>query len=116
MGRLRWQVDRVNRRGPSIGLVMSYVTENTVLQASGYFRPWLVQPFLDLYGPRFHIGSIRGVNVIYALTEQRTLNAAVTVQTLLDVFSVSGIVHYGAAGSCNDSVSFQDVSDPKLVA
>lgn len=95
---------------------MSYVAEDTALQASGYFRPWRVQPFVDLYGRRFHIGSIRGVNVIYALTGQRRLNAAVTVQTLLDVFTVSGIVHYGTAGSSNDSMSFGDVSVPKLVA
>uniref|UniRef100_A0ACD5YG53 Uncharacterized protein n=1 Tax=Avena sativa TaxID=4498 RepID=A0ACD5YG53_AVESA len=116
MDRVRWQVDRANRRGPSIGLVMSYDAEDTALQASGYFRPWPVQPFVDLYGRRFHIGSIRGVNVIYALTGQRRLNAAVTVQTLIDVFSVSGIVHYGTAGSSNDSMSFGDVSVPKLVA
>ena len=86
------------------------------------------------------------MNVIYALTGQRRvlkfkptqhlqsaylylsclpvtttflffqLNAAVTVQTLIDVFSVSGIVHYGTAGSSNDSLSFGDVSVPKLVA
>jgi hypothetical protein len=48
--RSRWQVDRVNRRGPSLGLVMSYVDEATALQASGYFKPWRVQPFVDLYG------------------------------------------------------------------
>ncbi|CAD6340565.1 unnamed protein product [Miscanthus lutarioriparius] len=95
MDRARWQVDRVNRRGPSLGLVMSYVDEATALQASGYFTPWRVLPFVDLYG---------------------TLNAAVTVQTLIDVFSVSGIVHYGTAGSSNDSMSFGDVSVPKLVA
>ena len=71
MDRVRQQVDRANRRGPSIGLVMSYVAEDTALQASGYFRPWRVQPFVDLYGRRFHIGSIRGANVIYALTGQR---------------------------------------------
>lgn len=56
------------------------------------------------------------MNVIYALTGQRRLNAAVTVQTLVDVFTVSGIVHYGTAGSSNDSMSFGDVSVPKLVA
>lgn len=44
------------------------------------------------------------------------LNAAVTVQTLIDVFTVSGIVHYGTAGSSNDSMSFGDVSVPKFVA
>ena len=48
----RWQVvDRVvSRRGPSLGLVMSYVDEATALQASGYFTPWRVLPFIDLYG------------------------------------------------------------------
>ncbi|WVZ82927.1 hypothetical protein U9M48_030131 [Paspalum notatum var. saurae] len=40
----------------------------------------------------------------------------VTVQTLIDVFTVTGIVHYGTAGSSNDSMSFGDVSVPKLVA
>ena len=50
MDRARWQVDRVNRRGPSLGLVMSYVDEATALQASGYFTPWRVLPFVDLYG------------------------------------------------------------------
>lgn len=50
MDRVRWQVDRANRRGPSIGLVMSYVAEDTALQASGYFTPWHVLPFVDLYG------------------------------------------------------------------
>ncbi|XBI75340.1 hypothetical protein VPH35_068719 [Triticum aestivum] len=107
MDRVRWQVDidSANRRGLSIGLVMSYVAEDTALQASGCFRPWPVQPFVDLYGRRFLIGSIQGVNVIYSLS----------LQTLLDVFSVSGIVHYGTAGSCNDSVSFGDVSISKLL-
>lgn len=48
--RARWQVERVNRRGPSLGVVMSYIDEATALQASGYFKPWLVLPFVDLYG------------------------------------------------------------------
>ncbi|EMS55366.1 hypothetical protein TRIUR3_07909 [Triticum urartu] len=48
MDRVWQQVDRANRRGPSIGLVMSYVAEDTALQASGYFRPWRVQPFVVL--------------------------------------------------------------------
>jgi hypothetical protein len=50
MDRLRWQVDSVNRRGPSLGLVMSYVDEASALQASGYFSPCPLIPFLDLYG------------------------------------------------------------------
>lgn len=46
----RAAIDRVNRRGPSLGLVMSYVDEATALQASGYFQPWRALPFVDLYG------------------------------------------------------------------
>ncbi|WVZ71574.1 hypothetical protein U9M48_020146 [Paspalum notatum var. saurae] len=105
MDRVRWQLGMVSRRGPSLGLVMSYVDEATALQASGYFTPWPALPFVDLYAPANK-----------RLQNQVPLNAAVTVQTLIDVFTVSGIVHYGTAGSSNDSMSFGDVSVPKLVA
>jgi len=44
------------------------------------------------------------------------LNATVTVQILMDIFSVAGILHCGTAGSSNDSISFGDVSVPKLEA
>lgn len=116
MDRVRQQVDRANRRGPSIGLVMSYVAEDTALQASGYFRPWRVQPFVDLYGESPPPVSDPNRFPVTTVPLFFQLNAAVTVQTLLDVFTVSGIVHYGTAGSSNDSMSFGDVSVPKLVA
>ncbi|KAE8813277.1 bark storage protein A-like [Hordeum vulgare] len=87
MDQVRCEVDRANPRVLAIRLVMSYIVEDTTLHASGYFRPWHVQPFLGLYD--------------------------VTLQTLLNVFSVSGVVHYGTAGSCNDPVSFGNVSVPK---
>uniref|UniRef100_M8BL33 Uncharacterized protein n=1 Tax=Aegilops tauschii TaxID=37682 RepID=M8BL33_AEGTA len=48
--KVRQQVDRANLRGPSIGLVMSYIDEHTALQDSGYLRPWHAQPFVVLYG------------------------------------------------------------------
>ncbi|EMS45486.1 Bark storage protein A [Triticum urartu] len=116
MDRVRQQVDRANRHGPSIGLVMSYVAEDTALQASGYFRPWRVQPFVDLYGESPPPVSDPNRFRLSCRLSKQWLNAAVTVQTLLDVFTVSGIVHYGTAGSSNDSMSFGDVSVPKLVA
>ncbi|VAI69367.1 unnamed protein product [Triticum turgidum subsp. durum] len=116
MDQVRQQVDRANRRGPSIGLVMSYVAEDTALQASGYFRPWRVQPFVDLYGESPPPVSDPNRFRLSCRLSKQWLNAAVTVQTLLDVFTVSGIVHYGTAGSSNDSMSFGDVSVPKLVA
>ncbi|KAL0927539.1 hypothetical protein M5K25_001715 [Dendrobium thyrsiflorum] len=113
---LRPAVDEINESGPFIGLVMAYSAESDALRSSGEFIPSNHLPWLDLYGRRFHIGSIRDVNVIYVMSGRRRLNAGVTVQILLDIFSVRGIVHYGTTGSANDSMSFGDVSIPKYVA
>lgn len=44
------------------------------------------------------------------------LNAGISVQILLDAFDIQGIVHYGTAGSANDSLSLGDVSVPSYVA
>lgn len=38
------------------------------------------------------------------------------MQILVDAFDVKGIVHYGVAGSTNDSLSLGDVSVPNYVA
>ncbi|KAI8565257.1 hypothetical protein RHMOL_Rhmol03G0244900 [Rhododendron molle] len=110
-------VDRINGEGgPYIGLVMAYPTEEAVLVDSGLFVPSSDLPWVDLSGRRFNIGRIRGVDVIYAMTGEKTLNAGITVQILIDVFDIKGIVHYGTAGSANDSLSIGDVSVPKYVA
>ncbi|KAB1223623.1 Bark storage protein A [Morella rubra] len=95
-------VDRVNENaGPYIGLVMAYPTEELALQTSGR---------------RFNIGTINGVDVISVMTGEQTLNAGITVQILLDAFEIQGIVHYGTAGTANDSLNLGDVSVPSYVA
>lgn len=109
-------VDRINKFGPFIGVVMAYPPEAEALQSSGDFVARSDTPYVDLYGRRFHIGSIHGVQVIHVLSGERRLNAGITVQTLLNVFDIWGIVHYGTAGSANNSMSFGDVSVPNLVA
>lgn len=110
-------VDRINKNGgPYIGLVMAYPTEEIALEASGFFAPSSDTPSVDLAGRRFNIGSIKGVDVIYVMTGEKTLNAGQTVQILLDAFDVQGVVHYGTAGSANDSLSIGDVSILKDVA
>lgn len=38
------------------------------------------------------------------------------MQILLDAFDIKGIVHYGIAGSANDSLLIGDVSVPEYVA
>ncbi|XXG43803.1 hypothetical protein AAC387_Pa01g3759 [Persea americana] len=113
---VREVVERANSYGPFIGLVMAYSTEEMALQSSGLFIPSKGVPFVDLSGRRFHIGTISDVDVIFVMSGQRRLNAGITVQILIDLFDIRGIVHYGTAGSANDSLSFGDVSIPKFVA
>ncbi|KAI3910704.1 hypothetical protein MKW92_002400 [Papaver armeniacum] len=103
---MRWEnpkrelLDRINREGPYVGIVMAYALEEMALQSSGFFIPNCQNPSVDLSGRNFNIGSIKGTKVIY----------------LIDVRAAQGIVHYGVAGSANNSVSYGDVSIPKYVA
>ncbi|ESR56471.1 hypothetical protein CICLE_v10023782mg, partial [Citrus x clementina] len=84
-------VDRVNEiGGPYIGLVMAYPPEESALITSRLFVHNSRIPFIDLAG--------------------------ITVQILLDAFDIRGVVHYGTAGSSNNSLSFGDVSVMKNVA
>ncbi|KAI3839463.1 hypothetical protein MKX03_017724 [Papaver bracteatum] len=119
---MRWNhpkrelLDRINREGPYVGIVMAYSTEEIAMKSSSFFIPNCHYPSVDLSGRKFNIGSIKGTKVIYVVSGQRRLNAGITVQILLDVFNIRGIVHYGIAGSADNSLSYGDVSIPKYVA
>ncbi|KAJ4958808.1 hypothetical protein NE237_025919 [Protea cynaroides] len=110
-------VDRVNENGgPYLGLLMTFPDEEDALLYSGLFVPNSDIPWVDFSGRRFNIGTVHGTDVIYVMSGEQRLNAGITVQILLDLFKIQGIVHYGIAGSVNDSLSFGDVSVPKYVA
>ncbi|KAK7849730.1 bark storage protein b [Quercus suber] len=110
-------VDKINENaGPYIGLVMTFPTEELALIDSAFFVPSSEIPWVDLAGRRFNIGTIKGEDVIYVMTGEQTVNAGITVQILLDTFDIIGIVHYGIAGSSNDSLYIGDVSVPNYVA
>ncbi|EHA8591099.1 bark storage protein A [Cocos nucifera] len=117
---LRAAVDRVNERGPFIGLVMAYSSEAQAVRSSGEFVPCSDIPMLDLYGILISTPPTPNNHVDFEfLTVGRakmSLNAGITVQIVLDVFDVRGVVHFGIAGSANDSLSFGDVSVPKFLA
>ncbi|KAK9665816.1 hypothetical protein RND81_14G138500 [Saponaria officinalis] len=110
-------VDRINHRGgPYIGLVLAFPAEEAPLQASGLFVPDSDFPVVQLSGRRFNVGKIRNVDVIYVMTGEQTANAALTVQTLVQVFDIKGIVHYGIAGATNSSMTVGDVGVPDSFA
>ncbi|KAL5568250.1 hypothetical protein UlMin_024825 [Ulmus minor] len=115
--RLKQRIKEIVGGGSSyIGLLMTFPTEELALQNSGYFVPNSNIPWVDLAGRRFNIGKIKGVNVIYVMSGEQTVNAGITVQILVDVFDIEGVVHYGIAGSANDSLSIADVVVPTHVA
>ncbi|KAK6926164.1 Nucleoside phosphorylase domain [Dillenia turbinata] len=110
-------VDRINQNaGPYIGLVMAYSTEEDALHLSGLFIPSSDTSSVDLAGRRFNIGTIKGVDVIYVMTGEQTVNAGITVQMLINIFDIWGIVHYGTAGATSDSLLIGDVTVPEYFA
>ncbi|KAL1222523.1 Bark storage protein A [Cardamine amara subsp. amara] len=108
-------IRKINRRGPYIGLVTVFVTEEDAFMSSVDFRPDPTIPFLDLSGRRFRIGKIHGKKVVYVRCGEGMVNAAAATQQMIDVFSVKGIVHFGIAGNTNYSMSIGDVTIPKQI-
>ncbi|XVE90442.1 hypothetical protein DITRI_Ditri20bG0078000 [Diplodiscus trichospermus] len=114
---MRGVVDKVNEDGgPYSGLVMAYPSEALALQVSGFFLPNSDIPWIELAALSLS-HCIHVVIVPFLLPFLFFLtNAALTVQALLNVFDIRGIVHYGTAGSTNDLLSFGDVSVMNYVA
>ncbi|KDP36636.1 hypothetical protein JCGZ_08889 [Jatropha curcas] len=72
--------------------------------------------FLGFTGKIFRIGKINCTDVVYARAGELMVNVGSTVQLLVDIFIVRGIVHFGGAASINGSVRTGDVSVPDQVA
>ncbi|VVB07788.1 unnamed protein product [Arabis nemorensis] len=106
---------KVNRKGPYLGLVTVFETEEDAFLSIVDFRPDPSHPFLDLSGRRFRIGKIQGKKVVYVRCGIGMVNAAAATQQMIDVFDVKGIVHFGIAGNINNSMSIGDVSIPKQI-
>jgi adenosylhomocysteine nucleosidase len=60
----------------------------------------------------YHIGALEGSNVILVLSGIGLENAAATTHTLIDSFSVAGIVFSGIAGGVNPDLNIGDVTVP----
>ncbi|KAJ7974967.1 Bark storage protein A [Quillaja saponaria] len=70
-------------------------------------------PFVDLSGRRFRVGKIQNKKIVYVRCGVGMVNAAATTQQMLDLFNISGIIHFGISGNVNDSMSIADVTIPK---
>nr|GLL38092.1 bark storage protein A-like [Ipomoea trifida] len=84
-GKTRMLIEKANKKGPYLGLVIPNLFEmNPLLQHPSYKPSTLVIDY-----------------------------AGITTQLLLSVFDVYGVVHYGIAGNANPSLNIGDVAIPQ---
>uniref|UniRef100_A0A6N2MYB4 Nucleoside phosphorylase domain-containing protein n=2 Tax=Salix viminalis TaxID=40686 RepID=A0A6N2MYB4_SALVM len=102
-----------SRRGPYIGLITVFSPEEEAFFRTGAFTPDAKHPFVDLSGRRYRVGKIYGKKVVYVRCGVGMTNAAAATQQMLDLFDITGIVHFGISGNLNDSMSIGDVTIPK---
>ncbi|XP_021760805.1 bark storage protein A-like [Chenopodium quinoa] len=102
--------------GPFLGLVISSGRDENVLTNSTYFTPHKPIPSLTISGRKFNFGKFQGVPAIYVLAGEPLANVGATVQLLVDLFPLYGIVHYGSAATVTHKVLIGDVVAPSQVA
>ncbi|XP_057470404.1 bark storage protein A-like isoform X1 [Actinidia eriantha] len=109
-------IKSLNQNGPYLGLITVYPPEEDAFFSTGAFKHDPKLPFVDLSGRRYRVGKLEGKKVIYVRCGVGMVNAAATTQQMLDLFDITGIVHFGIAGNANNSMSIGDVSIPQQVA
>ncbi|KAL8204999.1 hypothetical protein R6Q57_010622 [Mikania cordata] len=100
-------INKVNKNGPYIGIVIPNLFEMNPLLNHPEYKP--SRHIIDVGGRRFRFGSIGDKQVILVMTGLGMLNSGVTTQLLLSLFDVKGVVHYGIAGNANPSFHIGDV-------
>ncbi|KAI3826077.1 hypothetical protein L1987_00119 [Smallanthus sonchifolius] len=113
-GETKRLIDKVNKNGPYVGVVIPNLFEmNPLLNYPEYTPSRLI---IDFGGRRFRFGSVGKKQVILVMTGLGMLNSGVTTQLLLSLFDIEGVVHYGIAGNANPSLNIGDVVIPQYWA
>ncbi|XP_015898258.3 bark storage protein A [Ziziphus jujuba] len=110
------KIDKINKDGPYLGIVVPNTFEMNPLLQSPSFEADQKLPYLDFSGRRFRIGVLENKKVIIVMTGLGMLNAGITTQLLLSLFEVKGVVHYGIAGNANPKLQIGDVTIPQYWA
>jgi adenosylhomocysteine nucleosidase len=75
-----------------------------------------IQQDYVLDGVSYHIGTLRGNNVVMFLTGTSMVNASMTTERALDNFNIERIVFSGIAGGVNPDLNIGDVVVPERYA
>ncbi|XP_074319809.1 bark storage protein A-like isoform X1 [Silene latifolia] len=102
--------------GSYLGLVISTSADESLLTNSTDYEPNLSVPYIVFAGRTFTFGTFKNEPVIHVLAGKPSANVAATVQMLIDLFPIKGIINYGSAATVSDQVSLADVVIPSQVA
>jgi len=93
--------------GPRLAVISAFDRELEKLRAVAE-----ITDTRTINGRNYFIGKLAGKDVVLALSGISMVNAAMTTQTLLDHFTVDGIVFSGIAGGVNPDLNVGDVTVP----
>ncbi|CAI0543384.1 unnamed protein product [Linum tenue] len=110
------KIREVNKLGPYLGIVVPNMFEMDPLLHSDRFVPDSRTTSLDIMGRRFRVGKMGHQKVIIVMTGLSMLNAGITTELLLTLFSLEGVLHYGIAGNANPNLQIGDVTIPEYWA
>lgn len=107
------KLQKINMRGPYLGLVIPNAFEMGPLLQSSSFVPNKQVPYLDFGGRRFRFATIEGKKVVVVMTGLSMLNAGTATQLLLNLFDIEGVLHFGIAGNADPELQIGDVTVPQ---
>ena len=105
---------------PAQKLESTKIDQSPRLVIMSAFEPELIQLRLQtkitntyvINGRTYHVGELAGNDVVLVLSGISMVNAAMTAQSVLDHFDVSGVVFSGIAGGVNPNLAIGDVVVP----
>ncbi|XP_074319808.1 bark storage protein A-like [Silene latifolia] len=111
-------VERLNKveGGGYLALVISTAEDEILLRNSSDYQPDFFNPFIIFAGRTFNFGTFKYQQVVHVLAGKPLSNVAATVQMMIDLFPIKGIIDYGSAGTVSKEVIIADVVIPSQVA
>ncbi len=92
---------------PRLVIMSAFEAELKQLRSSAHVTNTYV-----INGRTYYVGELAGKDVVLVLSGVSMVNAALTAQTVLDHFEVSGILFSGIAGGVNPNLGIGDVVVP----